>query len=1449
MADSALPPPRSRLILERVLGLTALSNAQVAVNPVSGELAYAAGCIVVVYNLRRNKQVRYYRVDKNVSCLCFSPNGQFLAIGEKGYLPAITIWDGTDGTLCAELQRHQYGVACMAFSQDGRFLLSAGLVHDQHLYAWELKKKDTARRLEVVAVGCAFVEDKILDADYCQAGNFFVTVGEKHFKYWFLDNSGSFLVTGLTVNELPELQHRDATVNAKTSATFTGVGCGYGSCELKTFAVTLDGTLCCFGASGILERLVSLESKCGNAISVTESYVAVGGSSGVVRLFNPSTLEYRTTLPFPPAFGAANLKITPAQPSVLYPTDAFRYPAVIATRITGSHVIVFYSDRSIFIYSTEDPDVVTTERSFLYHSGGVSDLQVVGLVRGTNAKGKLVYGENGGVSAAAIPNGTFVTCSDDNTVRLWNLELHRRPSKTNRFEPTDANSEHEFWKNPYSQEMLRVIYNDQDRDFEHEHCIVLGGTCSYDSSSTVHSPPKGNGRNKGLRAVAVRPDQKEIAAGDHEGNVVVMVVSLDKPAMRISAHNSKVNCLTYSSLKDDRAVFMASGGKDRLIHLYDCQRGHAVLSTLEKHSTAVTNVSLSRDGKTLLSCGADNSVTVSSIDVKGEATESKVVPCTGGKVFDSVLLPDSDTVVACGSNKLEVISVSTGKLQQSHLVGEQHHVAVCPANYCVAMSGSFAEKTIHIMDMKTGDTLATGTGHGEAITALKFTPDCRRLLSASGDGCIFVWRLGDEIQAEIKAKLPRVMEVQHPIPSPPRATNADHPESVLPPPAPPLKSAGHKRTPSSPGPLPPKDTGIPAPAVPEKATPKRTSKGSPNKWKGNGKAVPGPMAEIPMEDWMRTRDTAKPTIHVIDDIDPNTGLKTGLKTPSNNGALVIDRLQTPDWARTALTEIQPGQPVTNSSPGEQVLRHETPSHGKWGNQVAVSLPSNDDVSESKVFEMSNLNSQHEIQGERSVSTVKDDLTVLSVEVSTTNSMMSSSLALEREQLEKRKKQIDTANAVSAMNTRLSQLGLIKQSQRTTPTAQSRQQGSTTQSPPKILQASPTSNFSSAAMLPSPKVQSTGQSPPKGSVTTPTVLTIEVSVEGRRADVPDKALDESLGESFEMVPSPMENERVSSSPTEKTRAEDAKDMNTNVPVVSSNDGDTHKITEDFVNQVPLTPSPPMVNVADSLSIHTSGYGPQGPNIANSTDSQSRLPLEVEVSLSTFTSGFIASSQPPHGKDELVQRSVETVTSSFSVFTTGYTGQKHNSSPNDSVDVSATGNAVTESISTFTSGYSTTRSDGPTKIPQQVPVDISLSNFTSGYETSKLQVDVHPKSNDVAKPLPVTKASLSTFTSGYGAVVSPMSIEKTAANKSVDIQLPSPLDAPDDNPVSSKSMQDNLKAVALHAINGLSQPLENAATALDNLLTNLAPEADPKLQEIQELIRALRSAVTDADYSSN
>lgn len=44
-------------------------------------------------------------------------------------------------------------------------------------------------------------------------------------------------------------------------------------------------------------------------------------------------------------------------------------------------------------------------------------------------------------------------------------------------------------------------------------------------------------------------------------------------------------------------------------------------------------------------------------------------------------------------------------------------------------------------DYISGDCLATMIGHSELVTGLRFTNDSKHLISASGDGCIFVWRM------------------------------------------------------------------------------------------------------------------------------------------------------------------------------------------------------------------------------------------------------------------------------------------------------------------------------------------------------------------------------------------------------------------------------------------------------------------------------------------------------------------------------------------------------------------------------------------------------------------------------------------------------------------------------------------------------------------------------------
>ncbi|XP_008486632.2 mitogen-activated protein kinase-binding protein 1-like, partial [Diaphorina citri] len=49
--------------------------------------------------------------------------------------------------------------------------------------------------------------------------------------------------------------------------------------------------------------------------------------------------------------------------------------------------------------------------------------------------------------------------------------------------------------------------------------------------------------------------------------------------------------------------------------------------------------------------------------------------------------------------------------------------------------------------------MATMTGHSELVTGLRFSSDCRHLISASGDGCIFVWKVPHDMVVTMHARL------------------------------------------------------------------------------------------------------------------------------------------------------------------------------------------------------------------------------------------------------------------------------------------------------------------------------------------------------------------------------------------------------------------------------------------------------------------------------------------------------------------------------------------------------------------------------------------------------------------------------------------------------------------------------------------------------------------------
>ncbi|KAI8433225.1 hypothetical protein MSG28_015303 [Choristoneura fumiferana] len=71
----------------------------------------------------------------------------------------------------------------------------------------------------------------------------------------------------------------------------------------------------------------------------------------------------------------------------------------------------------------------------------------------------------------------------------------------------------------------------------------------------------------------------------------------------------------------------------------------------------------------------------------------------------------------------------------------------------IYLATSCTDKVLSVYDYYSGECMATMYGHSEIVTGLRFTSDCQHLISASGDGCIFVWRVPHDMVVTMRARL------------------------------------------------------------------------------------------------------------------------------------------------------------------------------------------------------------------------------------------------------------------------------------------------------------------------------------------------------------------------------------------------------------------------------------------------------------------------------------------------------------------------------------------------------------------------------------------------------------------------------------------------------------------------------------------------------------------------
>lgn len=415
-------------------------------------------------------------------------------------------------------------------------------------------------------LGSARLDGKVFAVDAAEDGSCVVAAGECGLQFFPFRDGAPRLAAGLRVEGAPGLLHSEAVLHELSGSTFVDVRCGTGASAGMVFAVTPTGTVTCVLETRVLDRYVAAEASDAFAITCADHMLAVACTDGIVRLFAAATLEYVTTLPSPPALGAAN--VAPSQDAVRLSLASFsagaRYPHALCARLSAdaSRCTVVYADRTLFVWDVRDPRRIGKLRTFLFPGACVWDVAAPPAHARLGPAPGLAYGSgsgrdprNGAVSSP-LPRDSFITCGSDGSVRIWSLDAARARSKAADDDDSggpsaprpapnmDARSR-ASWQCAFSRELLHIVYVHPPRQRAPGEASVrssgggMAGKAEAGNLAEDCERPAGPDHDTTLRCLTVDGRGRHVAVGDRKGTVRCVSAM---PA----ANDSAVTPLTHS---------------------------------------------------------------------------------------------------------------------------------------------------------------------------------------------------------------------------------------------------------------------------------------------------------------------------------------------------------------------------------------------------------------------------------------------------------------------------------------------------------------------------------------------------------------------------------------------------------------------------------------------------------------------------------------------------------------------------------------------------------------------------------------------------------------------------------------------------------------------------------------------------------------------------------------
>ncbi|XP_015518674.1 cilia- and flagella-associated protein 52 [Neodiprion lecontei] len=278
--------------------------------------------------------------------------------------------------------------------------------------------------------------------------------------------------------------------------------------------------------------------------------------------------------------------------------------------------------------------------------------------------------------------------------------------------------------------------------------------------------------------IAFPHNYSEVFATSSKDDVRVWRLETQSELLRITVPNFVCSSICFSY--DGRMII--SGWNDGLIRAFTPQTGRLIFTIHNSHVKAVSAVVITYDGTLLISGGCDGQVRF--WDVKPEVQKlACVLKEHKGPVTSLHIASNDEEVISASSDGTCIIWDIVRRVRRTVLMGNTMYMAACfspnavqvltcgtdrKIAYWETLDGSLVRDIegssvgalnclnispdgqsfitgsndciVKLWDYHTAETSHIGVGHAAIITACKFSPDSKRIVTVSADGAIMVWK-------------------------------------------------------------------------------------------------------------------------------------------------------------------------------------------------------------------------------------------------------------------------------------------------------------------------------------------------------------------------------------------------------------------------------------------------------------------------------------------------------------------------------------------------------------------------------------------------------------------------------------------------------------------------------------------------------------------------------------